>query len=83
MRFGSINRLRCKQFKLVILAFFVVFLLCKWEKGTYYGTEVLQPDSLVLTQPDHLEDTKLSLLLFFWVPNLSLLYSNFHCNLNS
>jgi hypothetical protein len=69
MRFGSINGLRCKQFKLVILAFFVVFLLCKWEKGTYYNTDVLQPDSLVLTNPGHLENTELS---FFWVPNLSL-----------
>ncbi|TVU05642.1 hypothetical protein EJB05_48811, partial [Eragrostis curvula] len=51
MRLGSINGLRCKQFKLVILAFFVVFLLWKWEKGTYYDTETLQPESLVLTHP--------------------------------
>ncbi|GJN03695.1 hypothetical protein PR202_ga21167 [Eleusine coracana subsp. coracana] len=55
MRFGNINGLRCKQLKLVVLAFFVVFLLWKWEKGTYYNAEVLQPDSLVLSQPGHLE----------------------------
>jgi hypothetical protein len=58
MRFGSINGLQCKQFKLVIRALFVMFLLCKWEKGTYYGTEVLQPDSFVLTQPGHLCEYK-------------------------
>jgi hypothetical protein len=73
MRFGSINRLRCKQFKLVILAFFMVFLLCKWEKGTYYDMEVLQPDSFVLTQLGHLENTKLSLVVFLSTKSISIL----------
>jgi hypothetical protein len=65
--------LRCKQFKLVILAFFMVFLLCKWEKGTYYDTEVLQPDSFVLTQLGHLENTKLSLVVFLSTKSISIL----------
>ncbi|XP_006650256.1 protein trichome birefringence-like 16 isoform X3 [Oryza brachyantha] len=51
MRLGSINGLRCKQLKLVILASFMVFLLWKWERGTYYTTEILRPDLLVLTHP--------------------------------
>ncbi|KAF0921618.1 hypothetical protein E2562_011370, partial [Oryza meyeriana var. granulata] len=51
MRLGSINGLWCKQLKLVILAFFMMFLLWKWERGTYYATEILRPDSLVLTHP--------------------------------
>lgn len=51
MRLGSINGLRCKQLKLVVLAFFMIFILWKWEEGTYYNTENLHPDSLVLTHP--------------------------------
>ncbi|CAO2169310.1 unnamed protein product [Urochloa humidicola] len=51
MRLGSINGMRFKQLKLVILAFFILFLLWKWEKGTYYDSGVLQPDPLVLTHP--------------------------------
>jgi hypothetical protein len=51
----------------------VVFLLCKWEKGTYYDTEVLQPDSLVLTQLGHLENTKLSLVVFLGTKSISIL----------
>jgi len=51
MRLGSINGLRFKQLKLVILAFVILFLLWKWEKGTYYDSGILQPDPLVLTNP--------------------------------
>ncbi|OEL25877.1 Protein trichome birefringence-like 16 [Dichanthelium oligosanthes] len=51
MRLGSINGLQFKQLKLVILAFFMLFLLWKWEKGTYYDSGILQPDPLVLTNP--------------------------------
>lgn len=72
MRFGSISGLRCKQLKVVILTFFVVFLLWKWEKGTYFNAEVLQPDSLVLTHPGHLENTELS-LIYFGNPSISIL----------
>jgi len=57
MRLGSINGLRFKQLKLVILAFFILFLLWKWEKGTYYDSGILQPDPLVLTNPGHLKHT--------------------------
>ncbi|VAH57078.1 unnamed protein product [Triticum turgidum subsp. durum] len=51
MRLRSINGLRCKQFKLVLLAFFIMFILWKWEEGTYYNTEDIHPDSLVVSHP--------------------------------
>ncbi|KAF7035037.1 hypothetical protein CFC21_045972 [Triticum aestivum] len=51
MRLRSINGLRCKQLKLVLLAFFVMFILWKWEEGTYYNTEDIHPDSLVVSHP--------------------------------
>ncbi|XP_048561869.1 protein trichome birefringence-like 14 isoform X2 [Triticum urartu] len=52
MRLRSINGLRCKQLKLVLLAFFIMFILWKWEEGTYYNTEDIHPDSLVVSHPD-------------------------------
>nr|ACF79253.1 unknown [Zea mays] len=56
MRLGSINGLRFTQLKLVILAFFMLFVLWKWEKGSsYYDSEILQPDPLVLTHPANLK----------------------------
>ncbi|VAH72715.1 unnamed protein product [Triticum turgidum subsp. durum] len=51
MRLRSINGLRCKQLKLVLLAFFVMFILWKWEEGTYYNTKDIHPDSLVVSHP--------------------------------
>jgi hypothetical protein len=71
MRLGSINGLRFKQLKLVILAFFMLFLLWKWEKGTYYDSGVLQPDPLVLTHPGHLKHTETFFLKLICI-NLSL-----------
>lgn len=62
MRLGSINGLRCKQLKLVILAFFMMFLLWKLERGTYYTTEILRPDSLILAHPGHFTHTEI-----FWL----------------
>nr|XP_034599389.1 protein trichome birefringence-like 14 [Setaria viridis] len=53
MRLGSINGLRFKQLKLVILAFFMLFLLWKWDKGTFYDFGIHQPD--LLTHPDENE----------------------------
>ena len=70
MRLGSINGLRLKQLKLVILAFFMLFLLWKWEKGTYYDSEILQPDPLVLTHPGHLKHTETLPLLSFFLLHL-------------
>jgi hypothetical protein len=52
----------------------MVFLLCKCEKGTYYDMEVLQPDSLVLTQPGHLENTKSPLVIFLGTKSISILF---------
>ncbi|RLN04874.1 protein trichome birefringence-like 14 isoform X1 [Panicum miliaceum] len=51
MSHGFINGLRFKHLKLVTLAFFMLFLLWKWGKGTYYGSGVLQSDPLFLTDP--------------------------------
>lgn len=78
MRLGSINGLRFKQLKLVILAFFILFLLWKWEKGTYYDSGILQPDPLVLTNPGHLKHTITFSLKF---PCIKLIfYSHFLLN---
>lgn len=42
MSLGSINGLRFTQLKLVILAFFMLFVLWKWEKGSsYYDSKIL------------------------------------------
>ena len=75
MRLGSINGLRFKQLKLVILAFFILFLLWKWEKGTYYDSGILQPDPLVLTNPGHLKHTITFSFKFLCIK--SIFYSHF------
>uniref|UniRef100_A0A8R7PPD0 Uncharacterized protein n=1 Tax=Triticum urartu TaxID=4572 RepID=A0A8R7PPD0_TRIUA len=51
MRLRSINLLQCKELKLVLLVFFMLFIIWKWEEGTEYNTENIHPDSLVLTHP--------------------------------
>lgn len=51
MRLRSLNGLRCKQLKLVLFAFFMIFILWKWEEGTYYNTEDIHPDPLVVSHP--------------------------------
>jgi hypothetical protein len=67
MRLGCINGLRFKHLKLATLAFFMLFLLWKWGKGTYYGSGVLRPDPLFFTDPGHLKHTETFYLKFLFI----------------
>ena len=77
MRLRSINGLRCKQLKLVLLAFFKMFILWKWEEGTYYNAEDIHPDSLVVSHPGHFKHIDIPLFLFL---HYAYLYSHFSLN---